>query len=189
MALTVIQYEEILAVLQEVPLLVDKLEARHPSLFDDVLVWLKRAEQTLTSNRLPAASQIAVYRAQLIGAGRGVHQADLAIVGRPSVSKIKEATVGLLLGHSNGVLHAQIAERQPVFQDAERIARQLLALARAKGFAIAPSDSGPRQPFLHELQDQLATDPELGAVHAHMVGLVGSTDAVIFLDRALASLA
>jgi hypothetical protein len=189
MALTIAQYEEILAVLREVPILVDKLEARNANLFEDVLGWLKQAEQTLTNNRLPAASQIAVYRARLIEAGRGVQQADLTIVGRLSVSKIKEATAALLLGHSNGVLQALIAEQQPVFQEAERIARQVLALARVKGLVTAPGDGAPQQRFLHELRDKLAADPDLATVHAHIVGLVGATDALVLLDRALASMA
>jgi hypothetical protein len=107
-------YEEILAILREVPVLVDKLEARHSGFFEDVLDSLKQAEQTLTNIRLPAASQIAVYRARLIEAGRGVQQGDLTIVGRPSVSKIKKATAALLLGRSNDVLQALIAGQQPV---------------------------------------------------------------------------
>jgi hypothetical protein len=187
MALTIAQYEEILAILREVSILVDKLEARNASLFDDVLGWLKHAEQTLTNNRLPAASQIAIYRARLIEAGRGVQQEGLTIAGRPSVSKIKEATAALVLGHSNGVLQALIAERQPALQEAERVARQLLALAQVKGVAVAPRDGAPQQQFLHQLQDQLKADPELATVYAHIVGLVGATDALVVLDRALAS--
>jgi hypothetical protein len=188
-ALTVAQYEEILAVLREVPALVDKLEARHSGFFEDVLEWLKHAEQTLTNNRLPAASQIAVYRARLIEAGRGVQQGDLTIVGRPSVTKIKEATAALLLGRSNDVLQALIAGQQPVFQEAERIARQVLALARVKGLVPAPGAEGARGRFLQELRDQLAADPDLAPFHAHIIGLVGATDALVLLDRALASLA
>ena len=187
MALTIAQYEQILAVLQEVPGLVDKLEARNAGFFEDVLGWLKQAEQTLTNNRLPAVSQIAVYRARLIKAGRGVQQGDLTIVGRPSTSKIKEATAALLLGRGSEVLQALIATQQPVFQEAERIARQALAVAKLKGLAFAPGVGVPQQQFLHELQDQLAADPDLATVHAHIVGLVGTTDALVLLDRALVS--
>jgi hypothetical protein len=189
MALTIAQYEQILAVLQEVPRLVDKLEARNAGFFEDVLGWLKQAEQVLTDNRLPAVSQIAVYRARLIEAGRGVQQGDLTIVGRPSTSKIKEATAALLLGRGSDVLQALIAAQQPVFQEAERIVRQALAVAKVKGLALAPGVGVPQQRFLRELQDQLAADPDLATVHAHIVGLVGTTDALVLLDRALVSVA
>lgn len=187
MALTIAQYEGILGVLREVPILVDKLEARHAGFFEDVLLWLKQAEQSLTNNRLPAASQIAAYRARLIEAGRGVQQGDLTIAGRPSVRKIKEATAALLLGQSNEVLQTVISERQAVFQEAERIARQLLSVAHAKGLVTTANGGGSHQRFLHELRDRLAADPDLANVNAHIVGLVGATDALVMLDRGLPS--
>jgi hypothetical protein len=188
-ALTVAQYEELLDVLREVPVLVDRLEARHAGFDEDVLRWLKRAEQTLTNNRLPAASQIASYRARLIEAGRGVLRGDLTIVGRTSVRKIKEATAALQLELGNDVLQAAIAERQSVFQEAERIARQVMAVARAKGIGMPPDDSGTQQRFLHELRDRLSMDPDLASVYTHIVGLVGPTDTLVMLDRAATSVA
>ena len=66
MALTVVQYEEVIAVLRRVPAIVDGLEARHAGFFDEVLAWLRLAEETLTNVRLPAASEIAAHRARLI---------------------------------------------------------------------------------------------------------------------------
>jgi hypothetical protein len=189
MALTVAQYEQILAILQEVPGLVDKLETRNAGFFEDVHGWLKQAEQTLTNNRLPAASQLAVYRARLIEASRGIQQEDLTIVGRPSTSKIKEATAALMLGRGGDVLQALITAQQPVFQEAERIARQALAVAKLKGLALTPADGVPQQQFLHELRDRLAADPDLATVNAHIAGLVGTTDSLVFLDRALVSVA
>lgn len=188
MALTVAQYESILEVLREVPLLVDELESRHTGFGDDVLGWLKRAEQAMTANRLPAASQLASERAQLIEAGRGVLRRDLTIIGRPSVRKIKDATAARVLASATDILHGVIAERQAVFQDADRVARQVLAIARTKGLLTEQGDSGSRQRFLEGLRDRLVADPDLAGVYTHIVGIVGTTDALVVLDRGLASI-
>jgi hypothetical protein len=188
-ALTVAQYEELLRVLGEVPILVDKLEERRTDFSDDVLAWLKLAERVLANNRLPDAAQIAAYRARLIEAGRGVQQDDMTIVGRPSARKIKEATGALVLASGNDVLQAVIADRKSVFQEAERISRQMLTLAQLKGLVTGPIDGGSsQQQFLARLRDQLAADPDLASIEAHVVGLVGATDTLVMLDRALASL-
>jgi hypothetical protein len=187
MALTIAQYEEVLAMLREVPGLVDKLESRNAGFFDDVLGWIRRAERALTDSRQPTAAQLAVYRARLIEAGRGVRQGDLTVIGRPTTGKIKEATAALLLGQGSEVLQALITAQQSVFQDGERIARQALAIARLKGLAVMPGDGVSQQRFLQDLRDQLAADPDLASVHAHLVGLVGATDTLVLLDRALVS--
>ena len=187
MALTVAQYEEILGVLQEVPILVDELEARKTAFSDDVLGWLKQSEQVLTNNRLPEASQIAACRGRLIEAGRGVQQRDLTIMGRQSMRKIRQATAALVLGTGTEILHAVIAERKSVFQEAERISRQMLAVAKAKGLVAESNDGEPHQQFLQELREKLTADPDIAGVHAHIVGLVGATDALVLMDRALPS--
>jgi hypothetical protein len=185
MALNVIQYEEIVALLRRVPVLVDELEARRSSFVDDVLAWLKQAEGAMEHNRLPVVSQIAAGRATLIEAGRGVQTRELAFVGRPTTRKIQEATAAMVLERSNDLLHGAIAERQAVFQEAERICRQVLAVAEAKGFIQACSDGRPHQAFLGCLQQHVAGDQDLASVYLHLVALVGKTDVLIFLDRAL----
>jgi len=185
--LTVAQYEEILGVLQMVPILVDELEARHSGFPDDILGWLKHAERALTNNRLPEASQIAACRARLIEAGRGVQQGTLTIVGRQSTRKIREATAALVLGTGTDILQGVIADRKSVFQEAERISRQVLAVAQMKGLVNASDSGSTNQQFLHELRDHIAADPDLASFHTHIVGLVGATDALVMLDRALAS--
>jgi hypothetical protein len=187
MALTIAQYEEVLSVLREVPSLVDKLEARHAALPEDVLEWLRRAERTLTSSGLPDGSQIAVSRARLIEAGRGVRRNDLAITGRLSVRRLREATASVVLERGNEILQAVVAVQRPVFQEAERIARQIVVAARIKGIVTAPGDGGRQHRFVAELRDRIAMDPDLAAAHAHLVGLVGVTDELILLDRALPS--
>ncbi|SEQ79544.1 hypothetical protein [Arthrobacter sp. OV608] len=137
MALNVVRHEEIVSLPRQVPHLIDQLEARRSGFSGNVLAWLKQAETTLANNRLPAASQIASCRATLIGAARSVQHKDLVFLGRPTVRKVQEATARMVLERSNDLLHAVIAERQAVFQEAESIARQVLAVAEAKGLIAA----------------------------------------------------
>jgi hypothetical protein len=185
-ALTVAQYEEILAVLRRVSPLVDVLESRNAGFYDEVLDWLRLAEKILTDVRLPAASEVAACRGRLIEAGRGAQPAELSFVGRATLRKVREATATDVLRRGNEVLQGVIAERQLVFQEAERIARQLLAVAELKGL-LPTGDAQAQQRFVYELRDRVTEDPGLATAHAHLVGLVGATDTLIFLDRALPS--
>ena len=112
---------------------------------------------------------------------------DLTLVGRATGRKIREATASEMLRHGNDVLRAVIAERQASFQEAERIARQLLAVAHLKGMLPAASDAQSQQRFIVELRDRVVADQGLATAYAHLVGLVGATDALVFLDRAMPS--
>jgi len=186
MALTVLQLEEISELLRQVPRLVDRLEARHSSFVKDVLAWLRQAEETLENNRLAVVSLVATCRATLIEGTRGVQNKDIVFVGRATSRKVLEATASMVLKRSNDLLHSVIAERQTVFQEAERIARQVIAVAEAKGY-IRDCDGGqPHQQFLVCVQQKVAADNDLASAYVHLVALVGKNDVLIFLDRALA---
>ncbi len=186
MALNVAQYEEITALLRQVPRLVDRLEARSPGFVDGVLAWLKLAETALENNRLSVVSQVASCRATLIGAARGVHDKDVSFVGRPTPRKVQEATASLVLDRGNQVLHGVIAERQATFQEAERISGQMMAVADAKGLVRSCAGDPSHQNFLLCIQQKVAADPDLASAYAHLVSLVGKNDVPVFLDRALA---
>ena len=187
MALNVVQYEDIVSLLREVPPLVDSLEARHAGFPDGVLAWLRRAEATLESNRLPVVSQISACRGVLIEAGRGVRLEEIAFTGRPTTRKLREATASLVLQRANELLQGVIAERKTAFEEAERVSRQVIAVADAKG--LLGSVAGvPHAAALEALRQQIAADPDLASVYVHLVALVGKTDVLVFLDRAVASL-
>ena len=68
--------------------------------------------------------------------------------------------------------------------DAERVARQLLVAAAARGLlqGIAREGSG-----IHGLLTAMRIDPELGPPSTALIGLIGFADAHILLDRALSS--
>jgi hypothetical protein len=188
-ALTLLQYEDIVGLLRDVPPLVDALEARRPGFAGDVADWLRRVEQSLEDNRLPAVSQIAAARAQLIEASRGIQPRDIVVLGRPTTRKVRDATAAMAIARSSDVLHAVIAERESTFQEAERVGAGLVVVAGAKGIVAACEDGNSHPAMLRCLQQQLAADPDLASGYAHLLSLVGATDLLIVLDRALARLA
>jgi hypothetical protein len=123
----------------------------------------------------------------LIAAGRGVPLGEPTFVARPTARKVREATASLALQRGNDLLHGAIAEREVAFGEAERLARQLLAVAQAKGL-LGADDGRPHQQRLTEVDRRIATDPDLASGYVHLVALVGKTDVLIFLDRALSGL-
>lgn len=185
MALNVVQYEDISAKLRQVPDLVDQLEARRTGFPDAVLFWLKSTEESLENNHMPVVSQLAALRAMLIESARGVYSEEISFTGRPTSRKIQDGVASLVLQRSSELLHGAIAERQAAFQDAERIARQVLAVADAKGYLDTCNDGRPHQAMLQCLQERVSSDADLASVYVHLVSLVGKTDVLVFLDRAM----
>jgi hypothetical protein len=61
-----------------------------------------------------------------------------------------------------------------------------MTVASAKGHVAACRGPANHQQFLECLQQRIAADPDLISAHAHLVGLVGKNDVLVFLDRALA---
>lgn len=186
MPLNVVQYEDIVAHLRRVPALVDMLEARRTGFPDAVLEWLKEIEKSLESNHMPAVSQIAGCRAMLIESARGAYSEEISFTGRPTVRKIQDGVAGLVIQRTSDLLHSAIAERQSAFQEAERITLQIVTVAEVKGMIEACDDGRPHQQMLTCLQEQVGADPDLAGVYVHLVALVGKTDVLVFLDRALA---
>lgn len=185
MALHLVQVEEIQALLRLVPSLVDQLEQRRSEFVDNVHGWLKQVEQVLEQNRLPLVSQIASHRAMLIQATRGLHGKEVVFTGKPTQRKILDATASLVLQRCNHLLHDLIAERLASHQEAERLARQILVVAKAKGILQSCTQAAGQQAFLQCLQDQVSADRDLINLYNHFVAMVGKYDALIFFDRML----
>lgn len=184
MALTVLQHEALLALLAQVPALVDSLEGRRSDYPSEVLEWVRAAETALQNVRSPAVAQVATCRARLIEAGRGVHPGDVVVLGRPSVRKVQHASATRALDDAAAVVQALVVDRAPALEEAQRMAAHLVVVARLKGW---PTDTAPGRGHHEVLRDVLtraAADPDLGSVQAHLLTLVGPTDALILLDRA-----
>lgn len=187
MALNVAQFEDLTRQLGRVPGLVDQLEQRRTGFPDHVLAWLAAVERSLESNHMPVVSQVAGLRAMLIESTRGAYTEEISFTGRATARKIQDGVGSLVLQRGSELVHAAIAERAATFQEAERIARQLIALADAKGLLAECDDGRPHRAMLQCLQEQIAIDADLAAVNLHLVSLVGKTDVLVFLDRAIPS--
>ena len=184
MALNVVQVEAFQQLLLEVPRLVDQIERRSGGLAEQVLDWLKRVETALESNRIASVSRVAALRAQLLQAGRGIQGADVQVTGRPTRRKIQDATAAMALQRGNQLVHDVIAERETVFGEAERLMRQLIAVAEAKGIVQACRSQAPST-ALSCIQQAIAADTDLAGGYLRLVSLVGKYDVAVFLDRAL----
>ena len=186
MALNVVQYEDIASHLRQVPALVDMLEERRTGFPDAVLEWLRAVEKSLENNHLPVVSQVASLRAMLIESARGVYSQEISFAGRPTTRKIQDGVGSLVVQRGSDLLHGVVAEREATFQEAERMSKQIIAVADAKGL-LGAANGHTHQAMLQSLQDQIAGYQDLASVYVHLISLVGKTDVLVFLDRALES--
>lgn len=185
MALTLLQYEEVVGLLGRTVPLVDLLESRGSGYSDEVLRWLKDVETSLVGCRVPAVSRVAACRAALLGAARGVHVPEVVIAGRPTQRKVRDATASLVLRQCVDLLQDVIAERRATFEEAERIAGQVVAVVQLRGWLGGTFSQG-RQRGLEALLARMASDADLANAHARLLAIVGRSDVLILLDRALA---
>jgi hypothetical protein len=185
--LHVLQLEELEALLLELSALVSRLERRDPGFPEGLLGWLSRTETALGNSRLPAAGELAALRGRLLAAGRGSLPADLHLRGRATKRRVREAASAAVLEQAGAAVRAAIGETRARVGEAERVLRQVLAVAQQKALSLYVAESG-RTAQLAALLAALRRDPDLGAAATHAVGLVGAQDALILLDRTLSVL-
>ncbi|MGP8337606.1 MAG: hypothetical protein ACT6FC_05155 [Methanosarcinaceae archaeon] len=185
--LHIVNLEEIQNILLRVPELVNCLERHDTNFTDLVKEWLTQAEQVLVDNRLPIASDIAVLRGVLISAERGVMPVGMEIIGRNTRRRIKDGAAAEVLRKTDEIISNAISGYASQVQEGERLAQQLVALARQKGMIPDSSSASNRTGMLNIIWNTMAKDPELGAGTTHLAGLVGKYDALILIDRVLSA--
>lgn len=189
MALTLAQVEELVAHLRALPAVVDRLEERSLDAFEAALEWLRAAEALLQRNRMPAVAQLAALRSLLVQAGRGQPVAEVRLAGRPTRRKQRDGAVQFALQRATDALSEALQPRLAQLEEAERVARQIAAVAEVKGHVTACATAGPGHANrLACIERRIAADPDTLSAHTHLVGLVGKLDASALLDRALPSL-
>src|SRR5438477_3488571 len=177
------QIEELQAHLLRVPALINRYEAREAAFVDLTKAWLKQAEEIAAQNRLSVAAQIAGLRSSVIAAERRRSFPEQP-VSRVHARRQRDATAAEALQQAAESLSETIRAPMSQLADAERVARQLLVAAAARGLlqGIAREGSG-----IHGLLTAMRIDPELGPPSTALIGLIGFADAHILLDRALSS--
>lgn len=183
--LRIVNLEEIHDLLLRLPALVDELEQKAPHAMGSVREWLVSLERVLESNRLPLAGNIAVLRGSLDSALMGVIPAGIEFHGRASSRKIREAAAAEMLKRASDLVTAALQGDGSRVDEAERVARQLIAVARLKGLIPENRPEGDSIENVKAVWRAMQADPEIGQGAAHLVGLVGPHDALIVLDRGI----
>ena len=184
--LRIVNLEEIQSVLLLVPNLVSLHERRDAGFIAGVKNWLTALEKVLENNRMSAAGSVATLRDVLISAETGVITAGIEFHGRRTKKKVKEATASKVLHEAGDLISNVIRKDSERVTEAERMCRQLVALAMAKGLIRVPSEDRDHTEDLRVLWQALAADTEIGIGTRNMEGLVGPHDVLIVLDRTLA---
>ena len=185
--LRIVNLEEIQDVLLCIPGLVDLQDQRDPGLVQDVKQWLSKLEKVLDNNRAPVAGNVAALRALLISAERGVVPTGVEFHGRSTRHKIREAAVAYVLQQTGDLISSFIQKDNERVAEAERLVRQLVVLAKAKGLIQELSSGDNFTDMLKAIWQTMSADPELSPGTVNVEGLIGPYDALILLDRTILS--
>jgi hypothetical protein len=185
--LRIVNLEEITSKLLQVPSLVNLQETRDPNFANNVKQWLSELEKILENNRIPAAGSVASLRGVLISAERGAIPAGIEFQGRATGRKIREATAADVIRQASDLVSNVIKRDQERIAEAERITRQLVALAKTKGLIREHPHNNNLADSLKHIWRTMSADPDLSQGTASVEGLIGPNDALIILDRTITS--
>jgi hypothetical protein len=183
--LRITQLEHIESLLLELPALVQQQEQRNPEFAGRVQAWLARLEEGFSMNRLHQAGLIATLRSALLAAERGQVPSDVQFRGRPTRSRVLGAVAARCLRQAAELASTLLQENRARLEEAERVCRQLVAAAVARGLVAARTLAQGNTEFLRGVRQAIGMTAELSAAAVHVEGLVGPHDMLILIDRAL----
>lgn len=186
--LHVTNLEEIQNLLLQVSGLIDALDRHDPEFFRLTKEWLSQTERVLLNNRVAVAADVAVLRGTLISAERGIFPPGFEFGNRTSVSKIRNAYAAEVLRKAEESVSATIKGDVARFAEGERLTQQIMAVAHRKGLIRATSGAGARAERIHAIWQVLSADHDLAAATTHLMGLIGTPDTLILIDRLLPNL-
>ena len=175
------QLEEIERQLLDVPGMVDSYERRDSDFVRRLVGWLVDLERAFQQNRLPAAGAIAVERAQVVSAERGVVPEGVVVQGRMTRRKLTDAAAIHALRSAAGLAASSIEADRERHRQAREMVCRMVAMAVAKqlrGFGRGDRDCSDADRWNSLWNDP---DPRGGAIQ--LQGLVGHSDALILLNR------
>jgi hypothetical protein len=183
--LPVVNLEEFHRLLLALPGIVDALETRASDGPVAVRAWLVEAEGVLERNRMPAAGNVAALRARLDSARRGVVPDGVVMSGTVARRKVVQAVAAEVIGEAADLLASRIVADEERLDEADRLARQLTVAAHVKGMVNGHPSAGDHAGVVSAIWGAVVADPELGGGAVHLLSLVGPSDALIVMDRAL----
>lgn len=175
--------EEFNGLIRQLSSLVDATERGGSAALDSIDSWLRSAEATATSNRLPVAGDLAGLRAQL-GLVRRGFLVDGETAAGHSKRSIREAGALDVLRKAATVLTAAVSGDAARVEEGRRIARQVVSVARVKQLIPAGSNT---QEAVRAALPAWQLDADIGAATVHLVGLLGIEDTCLVLDHAITS--
>ena len=184
--LRLLQVEEIERLLLELPALVGLQERRSTDFAPRAASWLGSLEEVLSANRLYQAGLVAGIRSNLTLADQGQISGDFQYRGRPTRTRVMASAASEALQRSAEIVAGVLGDNRARIGDAERVAQQVIAALRSHGLPPRPEGMA-NETYLRTLRASLSQNADLETVLVHLEGLVGSQDALVLLDRAIAA--
>ena len=178
--------EEIQKHLMQIPALTDLQESHDFLYVAKGKLWLADLEKILSNNRIMQAGEIATLRGIVISAEDGITPAELVFLGNLSKRKTIVAAAAFAVRRACDVVLELVQGDVARFAEAERMMRQLIAIAKAKGLLQQIPHNGNPTEILRYLWLMLSNDQDIVAGTTNVEGLVGQYDALILLDRLIA---
>ena len=166
--------------LAQLSLLADGIEGRGARLHPRVRDWIAEAEAIFKRHAMPQAGDLAVVRTELALATRFEKPSGATGPARSRRSRSEQAAAEAMAKAAR-IVTDTIAPSRQLAQEGERIARQIASVASVKGHpGVASADWGA----VSTCWEAAAHDPDLVSAAAHLVGLVGRTNAMMLFVRA-----
>ena len=183
-------YNELAALLLEVPELVKSYEGSSPHFPRAVLEWATRVEATMKRKALPEVSKVSALKAHIISAERGLLSGDNpALIQRiqPSRRKYVEATAAQAVAGIQLALHGILAPYEARYVEAAQTVRKMVIDSSQAGILNGHFKKGlPEEEGMPVLfQSMMACEP-LKPYGTHVLELVSYGDALRLLRDSIA---
>jgi hypothetical protein len=183
--LRVVNLEEIQNLLLQVPCIVELSEKGDFGFVGAVKNWLIQMELALKNNKLSASANVAACRGILISAEQGNIPSGINFKGGITRRKVRDATASRCITESVKVVSDKIQKDVERIEEAERIIRQLVSIAKAKGLIVDLPTGNNFSDALKFVWKTMSADQVLTQGVVSVEGLVGPHDALILLDRTI----
>lgn len=178
------QLEEIESKLLEVSDLVKIQNESYIDFLNNLDKWLVDLSRILEKNRLAISGNISALRGSLISTRNGAIYENIDFIKRPTQSKRLTAAGLDILNRTVNLVAASINSDRVRFDEADKIALQLLAIASVAGM-YEDENKNPNLEFAKDLLLQMKTNNSTVQGVVQLEGLVGQSDAIIFIHRLL----
>ncbi|MDG6223032.1 MAG: hypothetical protein IAX21_01560 [Candidatus Bathyarchaeota archaeon] len=183
--LRIVNLEEIQNQLLQIPVIVELGERGDFGFVSSVKRWLIQMEQILKNNKLCVSANVAGLRAMVISAELGTIPVGINFKGRVTKRKVREAVASQSITSAVDIVSDRIGKDIERIEDAERITRQLISIAKRKGLIAELPRGNNFSDALKSIWKSMSADPVLVQGLTSVEGLVGPHDALILLDRAI----